>query len=318
MSARLSVIVVNFNGGSTVRQCLEHLWPQIPEGADGCEVALVDNASSDRSADGLERAFPALRIIRNHENVGFARANNQAIVDTTGEYVLLLNPDVVLAPGALSTALAYMDGHGDVSILGPKILLPDGRLDPAAHRSFKTPMTYLYRMAGLSRLFPRNRIFGRYYLTYLDENSIADVDSVVGAFLLIRRSVIDEIGMLDERFFMYCEDEDWCWRVKQAGGRVVYHPGVVAHHRKGSSTRTVPIRMAYHWHRSLYLYHRKNIARRYGAVTNLTVYAGIALSLAAKVVLLTAHRVLGRRPVSMRTGGITTVGPRPAAPSPPR
>jgi len=293
--SRLSVLIVNYNGGAIVRQCLASLWPQLRA---GWEVALVDNASPDRSANGLQDAFPCLSVIRNTRNVGFARANNQAIPLTTGDYVLLLNPDVAVTPGALETALAYMDANPDVSILGPRILLPDGRLDPAAHRSFKTPATYLYRMSGLSRRFPRHRTFGRYYLSYLDENAIADVDSVVGAFLLIRRSVIDEIGLLDERFFMYCEDEDWCWRAKQAGGRVVYHPGVVVHHRKGSSSRTVPFRMAYHWHRSLYLYHQKNIAPRYTAATNALVYAGIAVSLAARLGMLALKRLWtpSRRP----------------------
>ncbi|MBI5287629.1 MAG: glycosyltransferase family 2 protein [Chloroflexi bacterium] len=286
--SRLSVIIVNYNGGAIVRLCLDHLWPQLRPDWD---VTLVDNASPDRSADGLEDRFPGLSVVNNPRNVGFARANNQAIPRTAGDYVLLLNPDVVITPGALETALAYMDANPDVSILGPRILLPDGRLDPAAHRSFKTPATYFYRMSGLSRWFPRHRSFGHYYLTYLDENAIADVDSVVGAFLLIRRSVIDEIGLLDERFFMYCEDEDWCWRAKQAGGRVVYHPGVVVHHRKGSSSRTVPFRMAYQWHRSLYLYHRKNIAPRYTAATNALVYAGIAASLAAKLGVLALKRL---------------------------
>ena len=287
----LSIIIVNYNGGQLVRDCLDRLWPEL---RPGWEVFLVDNASRDRSADGLERAYPGLSVIRNADNVGFARANNQAMRLATGAYVLLLNPDVAITRGATSTALAYLESHQDVSILGHKILLPDGRLDPAARRSFKTPETYLYKVTGLSRVFPRHRRFGRYYLSYLDEDAVTDVDSIVGAFMLIRRSVIDAIGMLDERFFMYCEDEDWCWRAKQAGGRVVYHPGLVVHHRKGSSTRTVPIRMAYHWHRSLFLYHRKNIAPRHSTLANAGVYAGIVASFAARAGVLAVRRLLPR------------------------
>jgi GT2 family glycosyltransferase len=284
----LSVIIVNYNGGRVVRDCLDRLCPQLEP---GWEAWLVDNASADGSADGLEETYPGLRVIRNASNVGFSRANNQAMRRASGAYVLLLNPDVSLTPGALSAALAYLEAHPDVSILGPKVLLPDGRMDPAARRSFKTPETYLYRMTGLSRRFPRHRRFGKYYLSYLDEDAISDVDSVVGAFLLIRRSVVDAIGMLDERFFMYCEDEDWCWRAKQAGGRVVYHPGIVVHHRKGSSTRRVPIRMAYHWHRSLFLYHRKNIAPRYPSLANAGVYAGIVAAFLARSGVLIFRRV---------------------------
>ncbi len=287
----LSVIIVNYNGGRILRECLDRLWREL---RPGWQVLLVDNASADGSADGIEALYPGLSVIRNADNAGFARANNQAMRLATGACVLLLNPDVTIEPGAIATAIAYLDSHPDVSMLGPKILLADGRPDPAARRSFKTPETYLFKMTGLSRLFPRHPRFGRYYLSYLDDGEIADVDSIVGAFMLVRRSVIDEIGMLDERFFMYCEDEDWCWRAKQAGGRVVYHPGVVVHHRKGSSSRTVPLRMAYHFHRSLFLYHRKNIAPRYSMVTNAGVYAGIAASFAARSSMITLRRALPR------------------------
>lgn len=287
----LSIIIVNYNGSSIVRECLDRLWPELQP---GWQVLLVDNASRDGSADGLESAYPGLAVVRNAANLGFARANNQAMRIATGQYLLLLNPDVTLECGAVATALAYMDAHDDVGFLGPKILLADGRPDPAAHRSFKTPETYLFKMTGLSRLFPRHPRFGRYYLSHLGDDRITDVDSIVGAFMLVRRSVIDAIGLLDERFFMYCEDEDWCWRAKQAGTRVVYHPGVVVHHRKGSSARTVPLRMTYHWHRSLFLYHRKNIAPRYSRLTNAGIYAGIAASFAARSGVIALRRALPR------------------------
>ena len=291
MSA-LSVVIVNYNTGSLVRKCLDSVWPQRPP---ECEVFVVDNASGDGSAEGLEAAFPGLRVIRNARNDGYARANNQALRVARGRYALLLNPDVTLEPGALAAALAYMDAQPDAGILGPRILRPDGRLDPPARRSFKTPVTYLYKMLGLSRLFPRHRQFGRYYLSYLDEMATADVDSVVGAFLLIRREVIERVGLLDERFFMYCEDEDWCWRAKQAGWRVVYYPAAVVRHSRGSSTSKHPFRMAYHLHRSYFLYHQKNIAPRYPAVVNGAVYAGIALGLVTAIATRAGQR-LARRP----------------------
>ncbi len=274
----LSIIIVNYNCGPLLRECLEHLWPQLQP---DWEVFVVDNASTDGSVDGLDQFFPRVQLLRNRRNAGYARANNQALRLAHGRYILLLNPDVCIEPGALATSLNYLDAHPDVSILGPRILLPNGRLDPPARRSFKTPATYLYKMVGLSRLFPRHPLFGRYYLSFLDEMEVTDVDAVVGAFLLIRRQVMERIGHLDERFFMYCEDEDWCWRAKQAGGRVVYHPGVVVHHRKGTSSARHPFRMAYHWHRSLLLYHRKNIASRYSAILNSAVYLGIVVGLLA-------------------------------------
>jgi len=291
--SELSVIIVNYNTGALLRKCLDSVWPQRPP---GCEVFVVDNASADGSVEGLEAAFPGLRLIRNGRNDGYARANNQALRLAGGQYALLLNPDVTLEPGALAAALAYMDSQPYVGILGPRILRPDGRLDPPARRSFKTPGTYLYKALGLSRLFPRHPRFGRYYLSYLDEMATADVDSVVGAFLLIRREVIERIGLLDERFFMYCEDEDWCWRAKQAGWRVVYYPAAVVRHSRGSSTSKHPFRMAYHLHRSYFLYHRKNIAPRYPAIVNAAVYAGIALGLVTAIVTRAGQRWAGRRP----------------------
>jgi GT2 family glycosyltransferase len=294
MEARLAIVIVNYNTGALLRCCLEALWPQLEP---GFEVVVVDNASIDGSAEGLEQAYPELRLIRNSHNVGYARANNQALRLARAGYLLLLNPDVTLEPGALATAVAYMDAHPDLGILGPRILRPDGRLDPPARRSFKTPATYLYKALGLSRLLPRHPRFGHYYLSYLDELAITDVDAVVGAFLLIRRAVMERIGLLDERFFMYCEDEDWCWRAKQAGWRVVYHPGIVAHHRRGSSTALHPFRMAYHLHRSYFLYHRKNIAARYPAIINGAVYAGILLGFVVAVGRRAALRGLRlRRP----------------------
>jgi GT2 family glycosyltransferase len=275
-----------------LRECLTSLWAALEPGA---EVLLVDNASTDGSLTGLEITFPGLQVIRNARNVGYARANNQALQRARGRYFLLLNPDVVLEREAVATAQAYLDAHADVSILGARVLRPDGRLDPPARRSFKTPSTYFYKMTGLARAFPHHPRFGRYYLSFLNEGEIHDVDSVVGAFLMIRRAAVERVGFLDERFFMYCEDEDWCWRVKRAGGRVVYHPGVVVHHRKGASTGQHPFRMLYHWHRSLFLYHRKNIAAQYPAPLNGLVYAGMLGGFLGALALTATRRLVRRR-----------------------
>ena len=286
----LSVIIVNYNGGPLLGACLERLAAAIPPGS---EILIVDNASADGSADDLEARFPGLRVIRNARNVGYGTANNQALEVVRGRFVLLLNPDVIVEPDAVATGIRYMDEHPDVGILGARILLPNGQLDPPARRSFKTPSTYLFKALGLSRAFPRHRRFGRYYLSYLSEDELADVDAGVGAFMLMPRRLIEEIGGFDERFFLYCEDEDLCWRARQAGWRTVYHPGVVVHHRKGSSTRRRPLWAAYQWHRSLLLYHRKNIAPRYPAVVNAAVYSGIVAGLAASLGKTTLRQAVG-------------------------
>ncbi len=287
----LSVVIVNYNGGPLLRGCLERLHLGLPAGS---EVYVVDNASTDGSVDGLEAEFAGLRLIRNARNLGYGAANNQALQIVHGRYVLLLNPDVIVERDALATGMSFLDEHPDVGILGARILLPNGQLDPPARRSFKTPSTYFFKALGLSRAFPRHRRFGRYYLSYLDEDELADVDAVVGAFMLMSRRLIEEIGGFDERFFLYCEDEDLCWRARQAGWRTVYHPGVVVHHRKGSSTRKRPLWATYHFHRSLLLYHRKNIAPRYPAVVNAAVYGGIVAGLVARLGTIAARQAVMR------------------------
>ncbi|HLI27347.1 MAG TPA: glycosyltransferase family 2 protein [Chloroflexota bacterium] len=289
----LSIITVTYNSGDRIWACLRALWPQLrPDD----EVMLVDNASTDDGLRGLAEQFPTLRVIRNSRNVGYAAANNQALALARGEYILLLNPDVILEPNALDRALAFLEAEPAVGILGPKILLPNGRLDPPARRTFKTAATYVYKLSGLSWLFPRHPRFGHYYLSYLDEDELADVDAVVGAFLLIRRQTVAQIGPLDERFFMYCEDEDWCWRARHAGWRVVYHPGVLAHHYKGSSARSRPFAMIYHWHRSIFLFHRKHLAARYPLAINGSIYVGMGASFLATVGINAVRRIARRLP----------------------
>jgi GT2 family glycosyltransferase len=310
--ATVSVVIVTYNSGDTIGRCLSSLWPQLRKGD---QVLLVDNASPHGGLAALEASFPGLVTISNPVNVGFGRACNQALEIASGALYLLLNPDAELDPGALEIALGYLEKHPDAGVLGARIVLDGERSDPAAHRSFKSVQSYLYKISGLSRLFPGHPRFGRYYLSHLNLGRVTEVDSVAGAFLLIRRSLVDAIGLLDERFFMYCEDEDWCWRAKQAGAVVVYHPGVVVRHRKGESARQAPIRSLYHWHRSVYLYHRKNMAPTYPAPVNLAVYAGIFAVLGARLVRQLAARsalwVLGRmQTLPLIPGGASAQGSR--------
>lgn len=279
-SPDLSVIIVNFNGGELLRSCLSALFAQ--KGVS-FEAFLVDNGSHDNSAERARDCFPDLTVLENAANPGYAVANNQAISDSRGRYILLLNPDVVLEPDALATAVQLMDAQPAVGILGPRILLPDGTLDKPCRRSFKTPGTYFYMLLGLTRAFPKHPQFGKYYLSWLDERQPTDVDAVIGAFLLIRREVIDEIGLLDERFYMYCEDEDWCFRAKRAGWRIRYEPDVLVTHYKGSSSAQRPRRMIYERHKAILQYHGKNIAPQYTWPVNAAVYAGILASLAISI-----------------------------------
>lgn len=277
----VSVLVVNHNGGELLLKSLASLYGQAGEVC--WEAILVDNASADGSVAAVQALFPAVRVMACAENLGFAKANNLALGLSRGRYVLLLNPDVILEAGALAAVVRFMDADPEVGICGPKIVLPDGRLDAPCRRSFKTPATYFYKALGLGRLFPRSRRFARYYLSYLDEDQSTEVDAVIGAFLMVRRETIEQIGPLDERFFMYCEDEDWCFRAKRAGWKVVYYPEAVVTHHKGSSTRKRQARMVYERHKAIFQFHRKNIAPAYPPLVNGLVYLGIAASLVANL-----------------------------------
>jgi len=278
----VSVILVNYNGGQLIVQTLHSLFASTDPHL-ALEVFVVDNGSTDNSVSEIRQRFPDVKIIANATNVGFARANNQAINLSRGRYLLLLNPDTVVRPAAVDHVVHFMDAHPQVGICGPKVLLPNGKLDGACRRTFKTPSTYLYHGLGLSRIFTGSPTLGRYYLSYLDPDMLTEVDSVTGAFLMIRRETVDTIGLLDESFFMYCEDEDWCFRAKRAGWKVVYNPQAEIVHHKGSSSRRRKVAMIWEWHKSVCRFHRKNLATSYSRLGNAVVYALIGLRLAVSL-----------------------------------
>ncbi|MEI6046802.1 MAG: glycosyltransferase, partial [Chloroflexota bacterium] len=287
----LSVIIVNYNGQPYVIEGLNALRAGL-EGVTA-EIFIVDNASTDSSLGAVKRWLENLpegergnyTLLENRRNLGYAKANNQAIRQSRGKVVLLLNPDAAVKPDTIGLMLEFMHQHPQVGISGPRILLPNGQLDRPCRRSFKTPSIYLYKFLGLSKLFPKSRHFGKYYLSYLDENLTTEVDAVIGAFLMIRRKTIAEIGLLDEHYFIYCEDEDWCFQAKKQGWQVYYYPPAVVQHQKGASTNQRKFRMIWEWHKSVFKFHRKNLAPSYPLPVNLLIYVGIALQLSLTLLL---------------------------------
>ncbi len=232
----------------------------------------------------VRQQFPQVRLIVSEYNGGFAYGNNLALrqsVDAwaqaqqqpaasgvAADYTLLLNNDTEVPAGLLDGLVAYLEAHPAVGVVGPKVLLPDGSLDLACRRSFPTPAVSFYRMTGLAKLFPRHPRFGRYNMTYLDPDVQTDVDSVVGACMLVRTSVIDEAGLLDEQFFMYGEDLDWSYRIKHYGWRIVYYPAVyVLHYKRAASTRrAIPSIRAFY--EAMRIFHRKHFAATTPALVN--------------------------------------------------
>ena len=257
------------------------------------DVWVVDNVSDDGSASMVRERFPLANVIESPTNGGFAYGNNLALRamgftdvdepvammvanptstpssilprqgggsedDEHYHYILLLNPDTEVRPGDLRRSIDYMDAHRDIGVLGAKLVKADGSLDLACRRSFPTPGVAFYRMIGLSKLFPHSRRFGRYNLTYLDPDETAEIDAVAGAFMLVRPQVIRQVGLLDERFFMYGEDLDWALRMKSAGWKVVYYPEVVVLHHKGGSSTTNRVRVISAFYQSMLLFYDKH------------------------------------------------------------
>lgn len=278
----LSIVIVNYNTRQLTLAALESVY------SSTCsftyEVLLVDNASSDGSVASIREYYPGVILIENSENVGFARANNQAMRIASGKYILLLNSDTVIETDTLEVMLRYMEGHPTVGASGCKILLPDGSLDRACKRGFPTPAASFYYAFGFSRFFPNKPKFNGYQLGHLSSDESYPIDCLVGAFMLVRRSVIDQVGMLDETFFMYGEDIDWCYRIKQAGWKIYYYAETKIIHYKGASSRRRPFKIVYEFHRAMYLFHRKHYAAKYFPLINLTVYIGIGVKFGIAVV----------------------------------
>jgi len=235
VEVELSIIIVNYN----VKDFLENALISIKKAiADiKAEIFVVDNASEDGSVEMVRQKFPDVKLIVNDKNLGFARANNQALKLAKGKYILLINPDTIVQEDTFKVLISFLESHPECGMVGCKILNPDGTLQLACRRSFPTPWVAFTKMAGLSALFPKSKIFARYNLTYLDPDEITEVDAVSGSFMMIRREVYEQVGGLDEDFFMYGEDIDWCYKIKKAGWKIYYVPLTQIIHFKGESTK---------------------------------------------------------------------------------
>jgi N-acetylglucosaminyl-diphospho-decaprenol L-rhamnosyltransferase len=290
----LSIVILNYNTREHLRTCLSALRPECT--AD-VEVLVVDNASTDGSAEIVESEFPWVTLIRSPRNGGFAFGNNQALRRARGDAVLLLNPDTLMPAGGLAALRERLAAHPEAGIVGPKLLKPDGGMHLACRRSFPTPPVAFYRVSGLSRLFPRSHVFGRYNLTYLDPDQPMEVDSVCGACMLVRRAVIENVGLLDERFFMYGEDLDWCLRAHHAGWTVRYEPSVVVRHQHGAASSQRPVRTTVHFFRAMDLFYRKHYVRRYHplvtGLVRMAIYGALAISVFRTLLTTPSQRRVG-------------------------
>lgn len=230
---KISIIILNYNTADYLEQTLRSIKP-LPNQ----EIIVVDNASTDNSVDLVRKNFPSVKLIINQKNIGFSAGNNVGIRQAKGKHIVLLNSDTQIIDDAISTLSAYLDTHPKAGIVGPKLLLPDGAIDLASHRGFPTPWNAFTYFAKLEQIFPNHKVFSGYHQTWKDFNHTHPVDAISGAVLMIRQQVINDIGLLDENFFLYGEDLDWCKRAKDAGWEVIYHPqAVVIHHKSVSGKK---------------------------------------------------------------------------------
>ncbi len=232
---KLSVIIVNYNVKFFLEQCLRSVYKAL-EGI-ASEVIVVDNNSVDSSCQMIKNFFPDVILIENFQNVGYAKANNQAIKIAKGEYILLLNPDTIVQEDTFYKCIEFMDNTPDAGALGVKMIDGKGNFLPESKRSLPRPWVAFYKIFGLSSLFPRSKIFGQYHLSYLDKNEINKVEVLCGAFMFIRKEALDKAGLLDENFFMYGEDIDLSYRIILAGYNNYYFPKTTIIHYKGESTK---------------------------------------------------------------------------------
>lgn len=307
----LAIVIVNYNTRDLLRDCLRSIFAHPT--ATTLDVWVVDNASSDGSAQMAAAEFPQVHLVASQRNGGYAYANNLAlrpvlqIADSRlqnranqsaiPDYVMLLNSDTVVPQGALDGLVRYLETHPEAGACGPKLLLGDGSIDLACRRSFPSPAAFVYHAVGLSKLFPHSPRFGAYNLTYLDPDVETEVDAVVGACMLVRSSVVREVGLLDETFFMYGEDLDWAYRIKQYGWKIMYVPSVIVHHYKRASSSQRPIPSIRAFYEAMRVFHRKHYAATTPAPVNLLIETGITLkeawSLGSNLLRPTAARRVG-------------------------
>jgi len=299
----LAIVVVNWNTRDLLRDCLNSVCATREL---DFQVCVVDNASTDGSPEMVEREFPQMRVIRSLRNGGYAYANNLGLKawgfgereaesaergedDDIPRYALLLNSDTVVPPDGLAQMVAFMEAHPEAGAAGPKLVRLDGSMDLACRRGFPTPAASFYHFIRLDKLFPSSPRFGRYNLTHLDSDQLTKVDSVNGAFMIVRAQAIEQVGLLDETFFFGGEDLDWAFRIKAAGWKIYYNPAVVVQHVKRASYRRNP-QAAYEFERAMWLFYRKH----YQATTPRWLNALICLGLALRGGMPLAREMLSK------------------------
>jgi len=303
---KLSVIIVNYNVKHFLEQCLHSLRKASTDLS--METFVVDNSSVDGSKKMVEEKFPDVNLIPNKENIGFSKANNQAISQAAGEYILLLNPDTIVEQNTLRDIVDFMDNHPEAGGLGVKMVDGKGNFLPESKRGLPTPEVAFYKIFGLSRLFPHSKRFSRYHLGHLDENETHEVEVLAGACMLLRKSVLNEVGVLDETFFMYGEDIDLSYRILKAGYKNYYFPKARIIHYKGESTKKGSLNYVFVFYQAMVIFARKHFSKKKASV--FSFFINMAVYFRAFLAILSRFWSKGLFPLLdalLLTGGIVVI-----------
>lgn len=285
-STDISIVIVNYNVEYFLEQCLNSVFNALGE-VKG-EVFVVDNNSIDQSVNMVRERFPEVKLIANKQNLGFSKANNQAIKQACGRHILLLNPDTVVEEDTFEKVVGFMDQHEDAGGLGVRMIDGKGKFLPESKRGLPTPSVAFFKIFGLSRIFPKSSIFSRYHLGHLSEFETAEIDILSGAFMLMRKSVLDEIGLLDETFFMYGEDIDLSYRIQLSGSKNYYFPETRIIHYKGESTKKSSVNYVFVFYRAMVIFAQKHFSKNhaflFSFLINIAIYFRAGLAIGARFV----------------------------------
>ena len=272
----VSIIITYFNSLPFLEDCLSSIDKNSIR--HSYEIIVVDDASNNALSKEFIKSVQNIKYMKNAENLGFVRSTNIGIKMSQGRYVLILNNDTVVKVGTIDKLIDHLDKTPDAGAVGPKLLNCDGSIQLQCRRSFPTPLNSLFYFTGLSRIFPKSERFGRYLLTYIDDSKTQEVDSLCGAAMMVRREAIDKVGLMDESYYMYGDDIDWCYRIKQAGWKVLYHPEAeIVHYGGMGGSREQSYRNIIEFYRAMTVFYSKHYARGSFLLLNWAVYSGIWL-----------------------------------------
>ena len=298
---KLSVVIVNYNVSHYLLQCVDSLSHAL-RGTDS-EVIVVDNHSRDNSVTLLRQYHPEVRIVENLHNLGFAKANNIAIRQSRGEYVLLLNPDTIVSESVVKGVISFLDSHPEAGSAGVRMLNADGTVAPESRRGVPTPMTAFYKLSGLCGMFPNSRRFGRYYLGHLSWDSPQQIEVVSGAFCMLRTSVLKKVGLLDEDYFMYGEDIDLSYRILKSGATNWYVPETILHY-KGESTHKSSFRYVHVFYQAMHIFFRKHFSHL-GLFISIPIKTAIIVKASSALLLMLTERMRLSLGFARRNNGLT-------------